>query len=327
MTTEWLKGQLTAIFAQALDDMRGHYPESLNSVVLIDVDAPEAAETIRALGMPGITRKGKPPKEEDIKKLEKVVESVMSHLACYHPGIHAVAYKPSHKNGWRTMFSYNPFKNAYMIALHEIGHAVTMPQMELDDSEINSRALRNTIRKEVAADIFALLHGLKAGVIDLEDIKLLSLVRSLDALACQNADHSTSFAVNSLIRWASCKDLRNLTHQEILQHALSSAEDVFRFDMERTVSSDAMIFRSECAALTDTLKVCHTQPLYSLQFYDAANIFNGVAAQNSFFKKYDKPDFSKQKIWGRISNTSLRDDFYHLNPAHKKQNFLQRIFS
>lgn len=192
-------------------------------------------------------------------------------------------------------------KGKYFTFYHELGHLV------VPGAAAGGGASVETInRAEHAADIFALLWGMRDGILNAADAGGLSLTRAMNAACFKDMSHLTTVAVDALM--VHQRELRpeGLSVQEIVRlagayadkHSLSAAEiRQCRRQLEKRHALGALarkIFRREksglAACFERVARTCRRAPEGSLAFYVSSRIVDEMLKKRDLSAGFEAKD-------------------------------------
>lgn len=265
-------------FDQAVADARRDFPKQTANVTFMDTTAADF-----------------PEKLDEFAKKAKLNNTQYNHILKNAGSAIAVATQmnghglmliPVAREGDRQSFPGDDFKSAYFCFQHELGHFV-VPNAQ----GINSG--KSEEYKEIAADTFAMMRGLKEGVFQKSDLLALADHRGQAMLMTMDFSHMTAMALDAMAINPKNIDFLSLTKEDIVKVATrhartfdttSKAHSKFSrmqnsngYTMEET-EAGALAVRHEVidAKLLNLQQIAMDAPANSQEFYIAARVLNNV---------------------------------------------------
>lgn len=196
----------------------------------------------------------------------------------------------------------NPEKSAFFMLWHEAGHLAVRgahdKAMPLPDEDGQSPEQRvKILHFEKCADLFALIWGIRRGILDWDDAGLLAANRACNAVIDLDDNHMTAAAIEAFMQKYKGQDFKGLSPARIAEIAAEGAEsasvsqkDLRQIDRLKDAFTKALVERDRdgaAAALVDLLENEHTDdgalalarksaPLRTL----AAEVFSELAQKN-----------------------------------------------
>jgi hypothetical protein len=260
-------------FEQAVADARRDYPKQTANLTFIDTSAPDFAEKL-----------------EEFAKKAKLTSAQYNHILKNAESATALATEmnghdlmliPVKREGEKQSFPGDDYKSAYFCFQHELGHFVVKDAQGIGGGTGQY--------KENAADSFAMIRGLQAGVFQKSDLLALADKRGQEMLMTMDFDHMTAMSLDAIAINPKNIDFISLSPKEIAKvaerHATtfgagSRADSKFsKMQGKHGYTTDeygAVLPKVIEAKLLSLQEIAMSSPAKSQEFYIAARILNNV---------------------------------------------------
>jgi hypothetical protein len=287
------QSQFAAAFSKAVTDARLDYPEETKNVTFIDMSAPGAVRKILHSFLNACPNPAYIAEKSALLRYisEKIMAREIKKYFLSQPALclpmqiaPLLMVHSSPKN--RLFPSLDDSQHTFIAFTHELGHLVTENTPKLSRHAFNETASANEERNEseIAADTFAMLLGLRKGVLTEAVIERYSLDRAVHAWACGNWEHLTTLALDKLILSPDHTNFISLTPAEIKSVAECHAREFkmnnpqlkdlgLRLEVASSLRGSSHYAQYELARLADA---CRGSKDDSPEFYVAARILRAA---------------------------------------------------
>ncbi|HYD17214.1 MAG TPA: hypothetical protein VEF76_01890 [Patescibacteria group bacterium] len=272
LQSQFLKKETPFDFAEAVAEARRDYPKETANITFFDLASPEVEKEIAAFA-----EKANLNGRQYDALLEKVENKRA--VATEMNGFRIVAVASAGEGDMQS-FPGDEYKSAYFAFQHELGHFVVK-----DAQGLSGRA---EDYKEHAADTFAVIRGLQAGVLKKSDLLALSDKRGQEMLMSMDFAHMTSMSLDAIAINPKNIDFLSLSKQDIAKVAQRHA-NTFESTGKTFSKFSALQNGNGCTIpdgslrhdvidrkLDQLLDIAMSAPADSQEFYLAARVLNNV---------------------------------------------------
>lgn len=265
-------------FEQAVADARRDFPKETKNLTFIDSSADDFDQKLEEFA----TKAGL----NSIQFAHLVKKAQDKDALATEMNGHQLILIPVTREGEKQSFPGDDYKSAYFCFQHELGHFVVPQAQEMSSNKSGEY-------KEIAADTFAMMRGLKDGVFQKSDLLSLADHRGQAMLMTMDFSHMTAMALDAIAINPKNIDFISLSKEDIVkvakQHAkafdtTAKADSKFGkmqrsngYTMEET-ETGALAVRHDVidAKLLNLQQIAMDSPANSQEFYIAARVLNNV---------------------------------------------------
>lgn len=207
----------SAIFNHAARVLRLDYPEAMRNMTLVDSAAPDRGEAI-------VKWDASLPAADRSQLATDFGPDYINNITLYDGDFAYVT-----ESSGQALISVSSQSSAESQTMrlrvqecvfHEAGHFITAeghrpPPPGASDAEI----IRNTLKNEIAADVFMALTEIKYELHNIAGVQEISNRRSLGGWLARDLEHDTSLALNTLLQTHSLEKIKSMSPDDIVATA------------------------------------------------------------------------------------------------------------
>lgn len=205
------KQSLTFDFNKAVARARQDYPQAMENVTIVDLDAPDAQAQINAW-LATITPRVRQEFEETPEALRKLSPDSFGFAVKDPLGPNKIVALHSTPQEHLDLLTYDKAKQQAYTFLHELGHLVV--PVGIDD----------TNQSEHAADAFAFIEGIRQGILTKNDAVKVANTRITHFMTAKDLDHLTTASLDYVAVNPEKQDFVSLSPQDVADIARTYAE-------------------------------------------------------------------------------------------------------